>query len=218
MKVKSMLTPIATGLSLNTKKVPWRFFNLTAVIFIGIGYLLYFSSLWLSSPLWGQELIDWLVPALGALRSAARVAVEHGEDPYVAQLMIVYGLGGCLVLPLIFCLHIYASAKRRGQWLSDMAAYNANNRKLGRVRLFFIGFALTLLAPSYVAFWFLDTTTKSIGWKAMHLYSGSFGSVTFFDLLFPLFFGMGILLSTSTLALPFTNYFKSTNSEMNNHG
>ena len=163
MKVKSMLTPIATGLSLNTKKVPWRFFNLTAVIFIGIGYLLYFSSLWLSSPLWGQELIDWLVPALGALRSAARVAVEHGEDPYVAQLMIVYGLGGCLVLPLIFCLHIYASAKRRGQWLSDMAAYNANNRKLGRVRLFFIGFAIFLRSATTASTAFSIPFLTSIG-------------------------------------------------------
>ena len=179
------------------------FCGLTSATFVGVGYLLYFSALWLPVPQWMHGLTEALVPLVGSLRSAARVANEAGANPFPAQLMITYGVIGCLLLPFAFCWHVHLSPQRRTRWLDDMAANNATNRRLSRVRLFLHGAGLTLASPLYVAFWFADTTAKSIGWRAHLLYSDTFWGVTFFQLLFPALFGMLVLLSTLMLAMSF---------------
>lgn len=187
-------------MKLFAKENPWRPIYRASLVFIAVGYLLYFLTLWLSIPAWAREFIEVLTPTLKSLWSAGRVAAERGEDAFPAQVMILYGVCGCGILSLIFCLSIYIPTERRNRYFMEMVQHNIG-KNISRLKMFLLSTSIFIGSLFSIAFWFVDTTRHSIGWRAHHIYSTSFTSVTVFDLLAPILFALLILSSTSVFYL-----------------
>jgi hypothetical protein len=194
-----------------TKENPWRTPHLAGLAFIAVGYLLYFSTLWLPTPAWAREFIEELTPTLKSLLSAARVAAVRGEDAFPAQVMILYGVCGFVVMSLIFCLSIYIPTVQRNLHFMDMIQRNTEKLHISRLKMFFYSIFNIIASIIYNAFWFADLTRHSIGWRAHNIYSANFFSVTLFDILTPLGFALSILASTSMFCLSVKKSFNSIN-------
>lgn len=182
-----------------------------SVVFIAVGYLLYFLTFSLFMPEWSREFIHEISPTLKSLQSAMRVATERGEDAFPAQVMIFYGVSGCGVLSSIFCLSIFISSERRNHHLKGMTR-RIKEKNIGKFNIFFGGLLLIIGGVFYIAFWFSDTTKNSMGWRAHNIYSGNFFSVTAFNLLAPIIFALLILASISMVYLSIKNSAQLTHS------
>jgi len=114
--------------------------------------------------------------------------------------MIFYGVSGCGMLSLIFCLSIFIPSERRNHHFKGMTQ-RSKEKNIGKFKMFVGGLSLIVGSVFYIAFWFSDTTKNSMGWRAHNIYSGNFFSVTVFDLLAPIIFALLILTSTSMVYL-----------------
>ncbi len=186
-----------------------RYFNINnscgpiykaSLAFLILGYIFYIMVVWLPVPEWGREFVDELIPTFKSLLSAKRVAAERGSDAFPAQMMILYGVCGCCVLPLIFCLNIYFPDEHRILYLMEIIQHNSK-KKISKFKFFFGGVFLVIGSCFYIAFWFVDTTKNSIGWRAQQIYSADFLSVTLFFLLTPILISLLILSSASMFYL-----------------
>lgn len=171
-----------------------------SLAFLMLGYVFYTIVILLPVPEWGREFINKLIPTFKSLLSAKRVAAEQGGDAFPAQMMILYGVCGCCVLPLIFCLNIYFPAERRILYIAEIIHHNSK-KKISKLKSFFVGVFLIIGCYFYIAFWFVDTTKNSIGWRAQQIYSANFFSVTIFYLMAPILISLLILSSASIFYL-----------------
>ena len=175
-----------------------------SVVFIAVGYLLYFLTLSVVIPEWAREFINELSPTLKSLQSAMRVANERGGEAFPAQVMILYGVSGFGMLSLVFCLGLFIPSEHRNHHFNGMNQ-RLKEKNIGRVQVFFVGLLSIVMSFLYIAFWFSDTTKNSIGWRAHQIYSGNFFSVTVFNLLAPNIIALLILASTSMVYLSMKN-------------
>ena len=77
---------------------PWRSVHIAVVLFLITGYVFYFAAYFLPTPQWVTDLMTWAMPTVAALDSAARVAAIKGTDPFPAQVVILYGAWGSILL------------------------------------------------------------------------------------------------------------------------
>lgn len=182
-----------------------------SVVFIAVGYLLYFLTLSVFMPEWAREFIHELSPTLKSLQSAMRVANERRGDAFPAQVMILYGVSVFGMLSVIFCLGLFIPSEHRNHHFNVMNQ-RLKEKNIGRVKMFFVGLLSIIMSFLYTAFWFSDTTKNSIGWRAHNIYSGNFFSVTVFNLLAPIIFALLIVASISMVYLSIKNSGQLTQS------
>lgn len=172
---------------------PWRLIYLGLILFLVIGYSLFFLAYFFSTPEWGKALMAYFAPIVKRLNNAARVSALTGGDPFPAQVVILYCAWGSIVLT-IWNLYwgIFKSALREAAIEKFHALLTDKKHKCTRTKLVLYGLLMPvfLVFLGYVAFWSFSPDT-TIDWREISFYSSRIGSVTF------------LFLSSLTLATTF---------------
>lgn len=159
------------------KNNPWRPIWIACILFIALGYGLYFIASMAPTPEWGRELIEYLAGSVKALDTAAQVAALKGNDPFPAQIVILY----CAIGSILFagwCLYAGAVDNRMLEELVLNYKAMPSKSRPSKFRLFvasstaagvtFLGWVILFLLNS-----------KTISWRDAAFYSASVHSTTF---------------------------------------
>ena len=183
-KYKSIMEASRVGpgiMEMFAKDNPWRSVHIALVLFLITGYVFYFAAYLLPTPQWGRDLMTWAMPTVAALDSAARVAAINGTNPFPAQIMILYGAWGSIVLT-VWCVYAGTCNMRLQQKI--LCNYRNYYRKMPHKKhpskfgyfLTGVGSLLIAIFSLYVAFWF---TKSTLTWHTFAFHSSNISSVSF---------------------------------------
>lgn len=170
-----------------SKDNPDRPIWLVCIVFAVLGYALYFAALLLPTPEWGRELIEYFATSVKALDTAERVATLKGNDPFSAQVVILYCAWGSVVLTG-WGLYAWAFNKqvRQASWLRYQAL--PSNKRPSQLRIFIAVFTLIIaVVPCWYIFFLSGGLSNT--WRDAAMFSSSMHSATF------------LIASSATLAL-----------------
>lgn len=184
---------------LNDVSNPWRPILLACAVFLFAGYCLYLMAVIFPAPLWALMVIEWFMPIVRSLHSAANVAALHGQSPFPAQVVILYCAWGSIVLTVWCVYHCFFTRPLRESWFRH-AEKKAIEQGVSRAKLITVGLATTSIWLFYPTVLFIHSPS-STSWQAIKFFSSSLGSITFLLLagyvnviavmgLLPLYFGL----------------------------
>ena len=155
-----------------------RSITFSVLTLFALGYIFYFSAHWLLQPAWAIDLIDWLSPSVGSLGCAAHVAKYLGNDPFPAQVVILYGVFGTIPWTLWFFYLFFRDRKDLAERIRKNFQRMPTKNRPDRLRILITVISLLTLGFVLYGFWFLPTP-KEITWRDLLFHSSSFGSYMF---------------------------------------
>ncbi|HEY8095332.1 MAG TPA: hypothetical protein VIE65_04455 [Methylobacter sp.] len=159
------------------KNNPWHPVFAALSIFIVGGYVLYLSALLLPSPLWAVNTIEWFKPIVKSLQTAASVGLLHQENPFPAQVVILYCALATIVL-ILFCS--YWLSFHREVYEVTLANYeNKPSKEKASKRKLLVTGVIGPLMFSLMLYWAFWAGRESIDWRTIAFYSSNIGSATF---------------------------------------
>lgn len=155
-----------------------RSITFSALTLFALGYIFYFSAHWLLQPAWAIDFIDWLSPSVGSLGCAAQVAKYLGNDPFPAQVVILYGVFGTIPWTLWFFYLFFRDRKDFSERIRENFRRMPTKNRPGRLRILIAAISSLIMGFVLYGFWFFPTP-EEITWRNLHSHSSSFGSYMF---------------------------------------
>lgn len=156
------------------KTSPWRPLVLVWMAYLIIGYTLFFMSVSMPYPSWRGTFIDYFSPMIKALNTAEKVALINGNDPFPAQLMIIYSAYGSILISVVgFILTVF---------LKDILNYylmHIIKKNIAPLKFFFAGLVGILIAIFLYPRMLFVLDPQMITRRNFHFYSSNFISATF---------------------------------------
>ena len=160
---------------------PWRPIYSGLILFLVIGYSLFFLAYFFPTPQWGKALMVYFAPIVKGLNYATRVSALKGEDPFPAQVVILYCAWGSIVLT-IWNLYwgIFKSALRE-ELIEKAGKLMTDERyKYSRARVVLTGLFMPIFVALLLGYLFWSFSPESsIIWREISIYSSRIGPVTF---------------------------------------
>lgn len=182
---------------------PWRPLVLSGMAYLIVGYILFFMSVSMPHPSWRGTFIDYFFPMIRALNTAEKVALINGNDPFPAQLMIIYSDYGSIFLSFVGLYNMVFLKDIRNYCLEQIPKKNVT-----RFKLFFSGFFSILMSIFLYPGMLFSLDVKEISTNNIFHYSSSLVSATRL-----LFFGLApsILISFGICAIYYSFFGKNFN-------
>lgn len=158
------------------KNNPWRPIYLACVLFLVIGYLFYFLAYLFPTPQWGRELMEWAMPTVKALDTAARVGVIRGTDSFPAQVVTLYCALGTFLL-MGWCLFWLCGTQLLREIVLQGYTKHLPLKDRSRTKLFFVGVFSACTSFFFLSLFWVEFT--KITWREIAFYSSKISSITF---------------------------------------
>lgn len=143
-----------------------------------LGYVFYFSARWLPQPSWAVDLIVWLSPSVGGLGRAAQVAKHLGNDPFPAQVLVLYGAFGTIPWTVWFFYLFFRDRQNLSEKIHKNFQRMPTTKRPGRLRIWAAAFFLLIMGCGLYGFWFFPVP-KEITWRDFLYFSNSLSSYLF---------------------------------------
>jgi hypothetical protein len=178
-------------LSIFDKDNPNRSIMLSVLVLFGLGYVFYFLARWLPQPQWTYDLMLWLSPSVGGLARAEQVAKHLGNDPFPAQVVILYGAFGSIPWAAWFSYLFWRNKKYLAEEISKKYQGMPTKKRPSQLRIWLTATALLVIGYGLYKFCFF-TVLGTPTWRDALFYSNSFSSYLF----------MTVVMFVVSLAIP----------------
>lgn len=141
-----------------------------AVIYLLIGYMLYFYALAIPEPpVWATDWIQQLASIVKALKTAARVSTH----PFPAQVIILYCAFGSILLTGYFTCRLYSMKD-----VLERGRQRYAESGMSKARIFFTGVICLACAIGFYPTILFVSDPRYIDWRDISIFSPSFMSIS----------------------------------------
>lgn len=139
-----------------------------------IGYSLFFATLLLPSPDWAKSLIEYFIPIVNTLNTAARVAMSKGIDPFPSQSVILYCAFGSIILTGWSAYWIFSN-----KGLREAYRKKAIEKKVSRLKLIGLGIGMSFFSISCYPLILFIMKSRILSWRDFAFLSPTISSTTY---------------------------------------